>query len=164
MSASHQRTANEVGKDQENSLLPRSLPDAISYFSSQSRCVRLLASRRWRDGQVHCPVCGRTDARFMKTRTLWQCKAKHQRAQFSVTVGTIFEDSHISLSLWLTAIWRLANSQERISSYDLARDLRITQKSAWFLLKRLTAALRLRGIELTSLSEIAKGQARSARS
>jgi hypothetical protein len=101
-------------------------------------------------------VCGSTSVRFLATRQLWECKAKHAGVQFSVKIGTVFEDSHIPLGLWLVALWMLANSQRKISSYDLARELGITQKSAWFMLKRVAAGLHLRGVELKSMTSFTR--------
>jgi hypothetical protein len=156
MSAAQQKTANEPERDPENSSLPGTLTEAVSYFSSPLQCVRFLSSRRWPDGHVACPVCGSTSVRFLATRQLWECKAKHAGVQFSVKIGTVFEDSHIPLGLWLVALWMLANSQRKISSYDLARELGITQKSAWFMLKRVAAGLHLRGVELKSMTSFTR--------
>ena len=64
---------------------------------------------------------------------------RHPKSQFSVRAGTIFEDSHIPLGLWLAAIWMLAN-QGRPSSHEVARRLGITQKSAWSMLRRIKCA------------------------
>jgi len=155
-----QKTARDLYRERENISLPRTISDAVSYFSSPLNCLRLVSDRRWPEGVIHCPVCGRTDLRILATRNLWECKAKHAGAQFSVKIGTIFEDSHIPLRSWLIAIWMLANSPRRISSYQLARELGITQKSAWFMLHRIGAALQLRGIELPSLASGFRGETR----
>jgi transposase-like protein len=160
MSPAHQRSLLDPAAGPENSTVPENLSDAISYFSSPLQCVRFLSSRRWADGQVACPVCGSTNVRFLATRQLWECKAKHAGVQFSVKIGTVFEDSHIPLGLWLVSLWMLANSPRKISSYDLARELGITQKSAWFMLRRVAAALQIKGIELKSVAAFSKGTAR----
>jgi transposase-like protein len=91
---------------------------------------------------VRCPTCGRDDVRFIKTRRIWECKEKHPKRQFSAKVGTIFEDSAIPLEKWFPAIWLIANCKNGISSYELARDLGITQKSAWFMNHRIRLAMR----------------------
>lgn len=161
MSPTHQRTSNSIDIGQDNSSYPEVFSDALSYFSSPLQCVRFLSSRRWPDGQIRCPVCGSTSVRFLATRQLWECKAKHAGVQFSVKIGTVFEDSHIPLGLWLIALWMLANSQRKISSYDLARELGITQKSAWFMLRRVSAALQLRGIELKSVATFTRSNGRA---
>ena len=76
---------------------------------------------------------------YLATQKRWKCKAC--KKQFSVKVGTIFEDSPISLDKWLMALWMLVNCKNGISSYEVGRDLGITQKSAWFVLHRLRLAL-----------------------
>ena len=123
--------------------LPGDIDEARRWFSSPENCVRLIASRRWKDSEILCPVCGLPGPRFLTTRALWECKADHPKKQFSVRAGTLFEESHVSLQQWLTAIWILANSRAKVSSYRLARELGITQKSAWFLLFRVRIAFRL---------------------
>ncbi|MDR3713955.1 MAG: IS1595 family transposase [Puia sp.] len=95
---------------------------------------------RWPDGVVICPTCGGKDVTWMPTRSLYQCKGKHPKRQFSVKVGTIFEDSPISLGKWLLIGWMLANCRNGISSHEVARTIGITQKSAWFMLHRLRTA------------------------
>mgnify|MGYP003694126077 CR=1 FL=1 len=72
-----------------------------------------------------------------QSRRIWQCK--NCRKQFSVKVGTIFEDSPIPLSKWLPAMWMLVNCKNGVSSYEIARDLGVTQKTAWFMLHRLAS-------------------------
>jgi len=77
---------------------------------------------------------------FLANARLWKCYAKHPRQKFSIKVGTIFEDSPIGLDKWLPAMWLIANCKNGISSYELARDLGVTQKTAWFMLHRLRVA------------------------
>jgi predicted DNA-binding protein (UPF0251 family) len=84
-------------------------------------------------------MCGSQDVRYLASRELWECRMRHPKAQFSVRVGTIFEDSHIALGLWLTAIWMVANLSQ-LSSHEVARRLGITQKSAWSMLRRIKCA------------------------
>ncbi len=121
---------------------PESLQEAIVYFSDPNNCVEYLVARRWPDGKVTCPICGsdRVSAYDPKYRT-WQCSTHHPRRRFSVKVGTIFEDSPIRLDKWLTAVWMIANCKNGVSSYEIARDLRVTQKTAWFMLHRIRLAL-----------------------
>jgi transposase-like protein len=98
-----------------------------------------MARLRWFDGPV-CPSCQSKHLSFIKTRLTWTCL--ECRKQFSVKVGTIFEDSAIGLDKWLCALWMIANCKNGISSYEVARDLKITQKSAWFVLHRIRYAMR----------------------
>lgn len=123
--------------------LPGDLIEAREWLSIPQNCIFFIASRRWPEGEALCPVCGRNDARFLATRAVWECKADHPGKQFSVRAGTLLEESHVSLEQWLTAVWILANATRRISSYELARQLHITQKSAWFMLRRIRAAYRV---------------------
>jgi transposase-like protein len=122
------------------SPLPTTLVEAIRYFSDPDTCLALMVSLRWPNG-VTCPTCGRTDARFISTRRLWECKDKHPRRQFSVKVGTIFEDSPLGLDKWLPAIWMIANCKNGVSSHEMARSLGVTQKTAWFMLHRIRLAM-----------------------
>lgn len=111
------------------------------YFANPDNCLNFMVERRWPDG-VECPTCGSKDVRFNPTRRLWECKQKHAKRQFSVKVGTIFEDSALPLDKWLIAMWMLANCKSGISSYEIGRALGITQKSAWFMLHRIRLAMR----------------------
>src|SRR5438094_8743975 len=120
---------------------PKTLQEAIVYFTDADRCLDYLALRRWPDGMPVCPVCGRKDAKFLANQRKWQCKSVHHHRQFSVKVGSIFEDSPIPLEKWLPAVWVIVNCKNGISSYELARDLGVTQKSAWFMLHRIRKAM-----------------------
>jgi transposase-like protein len=120
---------------------PATLLDAIRYFADEDRCLSFLVSLRWPDGNVRCPHCGRTDVIFLSAYRRWKCREKHPRRQFSIKVGTIFEDSPIGLDKWLPALWMLVNDKNGISSYEVARALGVTQKTAWFMMHRLRVAL-----------------------
>ncbi|MGH9666142.1 MAG: IS1595 family transposase, partial [Bryobacteraceae bacterium] len=119
---------------------PLTLEEAIIYFSNPDNCISYLVARRWKDGVV-CPTCGSREVAFVASRRLWQCKTRHPKAQFSIKVGTIFEDSPITLDKWLLAMWMLANFKNGVSSYEIHRATGITQKSCWFMLQRLRLAL-----------------------
>jgi hypothetical protein len=116
---------------------PKTLQEAIKYFSDSNNCMKWLVAKRWPDGVVTCPTCGRTDATFLPDLGKWQCKSAHKSRQFSAKVGTIFEDSHIPLEKWLVALWMICNCKNGISSYEIHRTVGVTQKSAWFMLHRL---------------------------
>ncbi|MGA3186307.1 MAG: IS1595 family transposase [Bryobacteraceae bacterium] len=120
---------------------PKTLQDAILYFADTDNCISYLVARRWKNGVV-CPTCGSENVAYVASRRLWQCKTRHPKAQFSIKVGTIFEDSPIGLDKWLLGMWMLANCKNGISSYELHRATGISQKSAWFVLHRLRMALR----------------------
>jgi len=119
---------------------PRTLQEAIVYFANPDNCVAYLVARRWPAG-VMCPACMRLDVAYVPARRVWQCKTRHPKSQFSVKVGTIFEDSPISLDKWLMAMWMLANCKNGVSSYEIHRATGISQKSAWFMLQRIRLAL-----------------------
>jgi transposase-like protein len=119
---------------------PKSLQEAILYFSNPDNCLNYLVARRWPKGVV-CPTCGSENVSFSASRRIWQCSTHHPKRQFSVKVGTIFEDSPIGLDKWLAATWMLTNCKNGISSYEIGRALRVTQKSAWFMLHRIRLAL-----------------------
>lgn len=119
---------------------PLTLQEAIVYFADPDNCISYLVARRWQDGVV-CPTCRSKDVSFVASRRLWQCKTRHPRAQFSIKVGTIFEESPITLDKWLLAMWMLANCKNGVSSYEISRATGITQKSCWFMLQRLRLAL-----------------------
>lgn len=110
------------------------LMDAILYFSDPMICLETVSKAKWPKGPT-CPKCQSQRLSFLRTRRMWTCL--DCRKQFSVKVGTIFEDSAIGLDKWLTAMWLIANCKNGISSYELARDIKVTQRTAWFMLQRL---------------------------
>ncbi|MHB8589889.1 MAG: IS1595 family transposase [Candidatus Dormibacteraceae bacterium] len=116
---------------------PQTLIEAIRHFSDPGVCLDYMVKLRWPDGRVICPTCGNDEVGFIATRRVWECKNKHPRRQFSIKVGTVFEDSPIGLDKWLAAIWLIANAKNGISSYEIARSLGVTQKTAWFMLQRI---------------------------
>jgi transposase-like protein len=118
--------------------LPSTLLEAIRYFSDLDVCTQYVAGLRWPNGPV-CPRCLGHEHSYLTTRRLWKCKGC--KKQFSVKVGTVFEDSPLGLDKWLPAVWLAANSKNGISSHELARALGITQKSAWFVLQRIRLAM-----------------------
>jgi transposase-like protein len=118
---------------------PKTLLEAIQHFSDEQVCIDTVAGMRWLNGAV-CPDCETGSPYYIKTQKRWKCR--ECRRQFSVKVGTIFEDSPISLTKWLPALWLLCNCKNGVSSYEIARDLGITQKSAWFMLQRLRLVMK----------------------
>jgi hypothetical protein len=120
---------------------PRTLQQAILFFANYDNCHEALCAVRWPDGIVRCPRCGSDKVTYLAGARVWKCYAKHERAKFSLKVGTVFEDSPLPLQKWLPALWLLTNCKNGISSYELGRALDITQKSAWFMLHRLRLAL-----------------------
>jgi transposase-like protein len=120
---------------------PKTLQQAIEFFSDELRAIGYFVQVRWPDGNVKCPTCGAENAKWLDKQKRFQCKSKHPCRQFSVKVGTIFEDSPLPLKHWLLATWQLTNCKNGLSSYELARAIGVTQKSAWFMLHRIRLAM-----------------------
>jgi transposase-like protein len=120
---------------------PKSLLQATRYFADPDVCVDFVASMRWPEG-VTCPHCNGKRVSYLSSRRIWKCMAKDCHKQFSVKTGSIFEDSPIALDKWLIAIWLVVNCKNGISSYEIMRDLKVTQKSAWFMLHRIRLGLK----------------------
>src|ERR1700751_5196215 len=110
---------------------PKTLLEVVQYFTDEQTCIDAVASLRWPNG-VECPFCHHKEHYYLATQKRWKCKAC--KKQFSVKVGTIFEDSPIPLQKWLPALWMLVSAKNGVSSYEIHRSLGITQKSAWFVL------------------------------
>jgi transposase-like protein len=121
---------------------PKTLLDAVKFFSDYENCRSFMVEARWPDGIVKCPTCGSDHVTYMVNTRRWKCYGKHPRAQFTLKVGTIFEDSPIGLEKWIPTLWLIVNCKNGISSYEVARGLGVTQKTAWFMLHRLRLALR----------------------
>lgn len=120
---------------------PRTLQQAVVYFSDKGRCNQFMIEARWPDGKVRCPQCDSERVTYMASVDRWKCYGKHPRQQFSLKVGTIFEDSPLGLDKWLVAVWLITNAKNGISSYELARALGVTQKTGWFMLHRIRLAM-----------------------
>lgn len=118
---------------------PKSLTEAIRYYADPDRCVEIVKAMRWPGQEPSCPHCAGVRHYWLDKQRKWKCA--RCRKQFSVKVGTIFEDSPIALDKWLIAVWMVANCKNGISSYELARDIGVTQKSAWFMLHRIRLAM-----------------------
>jgi transposase-like protein len=118
---------------------PRTLQEAIVYFSDPDRAFEYAVKLRWPDGKIICPRCSSEQNYFIKTRKLWLCRGCDK--QFTLKVNTIFEDSALGMDKWMAAFWMLVNCKNGVSSMEIHRAIGVTQKSAWFMLQRLRAAL-----------------------
>ncbi|MGD0133015.1 MAG: IS1595 family transposase [Bryobacteraceae bacterium] len=123
------------------SASPKTLQEAILYFADYENCRRFMIELRWADGKVLCPQCGSDKVTYLSNAKLYKCYGDHPKPKFSLKIGTIFEDSPIGLDKWLAGLWLLVNCKTGISSYEIGRDLGISQKSAWHLAHRLRFAL-----------------------
>jgi transposase-like protein len=124
--------------------VPRTLEEAIVYFADEDNAFAYAVAVRWPEG-VFCPWCDSSEHSFISSRRIWCCKGC--KRQFSVRVGTIFEDSPIRLGKWFTGIWMLINCKNGVSSYEMHRALGVTQKTAWFLLHRIRAAIKAKSFD-----------------
>ena len=116
-----------------------SLLQMMEAFPDEQVCIDHLRAIRWKDG-AFCPHCGSTKVYHFSDRRTHKCGDCRQR--FSIKVGTIFEDTKLPLRKWFIAIWLITSHKKGIASTQLAKDLKITQKSAWFVLHRLRYAAR----------------------
>jgi transposase-like protein len=123
-------------------IQPDSLLEATRYYADLDRCQALLVQARWPNGVV-CPTCGASGNKigYLAAQRRWQCYNRHPRRQFSVKVGTIFEDSPITLDKWFVAIWLITAAKNGVSSYEIHRSIKVTQKTAWFMLHRIRLAM-----------------------
>src|SRR5579872_6587565 len=128
--------------------LPATLMEAIRYFADPQVCVDFFADLKWGGKGPECPRCAGNALSYLKTRLMWKCKVCAK--QFTVKVGTILEDSPIGLDKWACAMWMLGNCKNGVSSYEIARDLGVTQKTAWFMNHRIRFAIHQGGISKLS--------------
>lgn len=121
--------------------VPTTLLEAVRAFADPQVAHDYFVQMRWPYG-IACPRagCGSADVAKIKNRNAWRCRDCDR--QFTVKVGTVFEDSPIGFDKWLPAIWLLANTKNGTSSCELARALHVTQKTAWFMLHRVRLTMR----------------------
>jgi transposase-like protein len=129
---------------------PKTLQGTIRYFAEFENCKAFMVSLRWPDGTVKCPRCGSDRVFWIEKERVWKCYGKHDHAKFSLKTGTVMEDSPISIDKWLTALWLVVNCKNGISSCEVARQLGVTQKSAWFMDHRIRMSLHSGSIERVS--------------
>ena len=121
---------------------PKTLLEAIQYFTDPENCRKFMVELRWLDGIVRCPICGSEKVELPEKSRLYFCNHQASASQkFSLKVSTILEDSPIGLDKWFPAMWLLANCKNGISSYEVAKAIGVTQTSAWFMLHRIRLAM-----------------------
>lgn len=123
----------------------KSLPQLLKYFEKEETCIAYLELQRW-GGNIVCPHCGHN--KVYHTARGYKCAEKTCRKKFSVTSGTILESTKIKLQTWFAAFYLVTSHKKGISSHQLARDLNITQKSAWFVLHRIREMLKDRNPDM----------------
>jgi len=120
---------------------PKTLQQAIQFFSDFENCRQFMISVRWEDGVVRCPTCDSEKVTYLANAKVYRCYGNHPKQKFSLKVGTIFEDSPLPLEKWLPAVWLICGAKNGISSYEVHRALGVTQKSAWFMMHRIRLAM-----------------------
>jgi transposase-like protein/IS1 family transposase len=129
----------------------KTLPDLMIAFQDPQTAIDHFKAIRWADG-IRCPYCDHDKAYELSRKNIYRCA--ECRTNFSVTVGTIFEDTKLPLRIWFGAIWLITNHPKGIASTTLAKDLGITQKSAWFVLHRLRHAARTRSFNKPLIGKV----------
>lgn len=129
-----------------------SFSSMLAALSDEESCRDYLQSKIWEDGTPTCPYCGAKEHYMLKTkgefRGMYKCAAKGCKKRYTVTIGTMFEGSHIPLRKWFIAIYLFSMHKKGISSHQLATDLGITQKSAWYVLHRIREAFGIGDTEI----------------
>ena len=128
----------------------KTLQEAVIHFADYDNCYKMMVELRWPDGKVKCPHCGSEKVTYLAKNRVWKCYTGHAQPTFSLKTGTVFEESRLGLDKWLPALWLVVNCKNGISSCELARDLGVTQKTAWFMAHRLRFALTDGGFGLLS--------------
>jgi transposase-like protein len=120
----------------------KTLQDAVLYLSDFETCRAVMTKSRWPDGAIRCPRCNSDHVVWLEKARVWKCYRKHDHPKFSLKTNTVFEDSPLGLDKWLPALWLVVNCKNGVSSCKTARDLGVTQKTAWFVNHRLRFALK----------------------
>ena len=120
---------------------PKTLQEAMVYFSDPQRCHEFMMKLRWPHGKVRCPRCSSLEVSYLPNAGVFKCYEKHPKQKFSLKVGTVFEDSPIGLDKWLPVMWLVVNSKNGVSSWEIHRAMGVTQKTAWFMLQRARLAM-----------------------
>jgi len=128
-----------------------SLLELVTAIPDEQAAIDHFTAIRWKDGQF-CPYCGSVELYHFSDKKTHKCADKDCRQRFSIKVGTIFEDTKIPLRKWMIAIWFITSHKKSIASTQLAKDLKVTQKTAWFMMHRLRHAVRTRSFNSTPLT------------
>jgi transposase-like protein len=137
---------------------PKTLQEAIQFFSEFENCRQFMILVRWSDGKVRCPLCGSEKVTYLEKARLYRCYSDHARQKFSLKVGTVFEDSPVPLEKWLPALWLMVACKNGVSSYEIHRALGVTQKTAWFMLHRIRLAMQSGGFgRMTKIGDGGEG-------
>jgi len=125
----------------------RNLKEVLQKFTDDAVCRHWLESQRW-DGVPVCAHCGHQGAYKLGDGKTYKCSSKECHKKFTVTKGTVFENTNIPLNTWFAAVYLATAHKKGISSLQLSRDLGITQKTAWFMLHRIRKAFTVNAPEM----------------
>ena len=139
----------EIG--QKTKILVMNLFETRKRFSTKKKCIHYLEERRWGNTPI-CPYCSSSKFSTRPKEYRYQCNSCN--SAYSVTVGTIFHDSNLSLPTWFLAISLILNAKKGISSRQLARDLGINKNTAWYLQMRVRRAMREDSSVLAGMVEV----------
>lgn len=120
----------------------KNLIELTNKLNSEQACIDYLAAQRWQDGKAVCVYCGHEKCYRIEGGKRFKCANKTCYKRFHVTVGTIFHASNISLQKWFMAIYIATAHKKGISSYQLGKDIGVSQKTAWFMLHRIREGMR----------------------
>lgn len=126
-------------------MTPTSIIEVFEYLSDERRCLELLYQLRWSEG-VKCTFCKHLKIYVLNGKNK-RFKCAKCKKQFSLIKGTVFENSPISLQKWFTAIYFMMSDKKGISSMQLSRYLKVTQKTAWFMLQRIRYMVRQKSMK-----------------
>lgn len=133
----------------------KNLQEMITKLNTPEKCREYLAAQRWPDNIPVCPYCGHKGAYSIENGKRYKCSSKECYQKFSITVGTIFQDSNIALPKWFMAVFLATAHKKGISSYQLAKDIGVSQKSAWFMLHRIRELMKPKNdIALDNIVEV----------
>ena len=125
----------------------KNLKDLMKKFADEDKCREFLIQQRW-NGKPRCPKCDTENPYTIENGKRFKCSNNKCYAKFTVTVGTVFHASNISLSTWFPAMYLIISHKKGISSVQLAKDLGVTQKTAWFMLHRIRESLKDKNSQL----------------
>lgn len=130
------------------------LQSVIREFATEDKCIAYLVRQRW-NGVPTCPYCNSTKSYTIEGGKRFKCADKTCHKKYSVTVGSIFHASNIPLTKWFPAMYLISSHKKGISSVQLAKDLDVTQKTAWFMLHRIRESLKEKNSQLlTGIVEV----------
>ena len=124
----------------------------MAAFPDEQTAIDHFTAIRWKDG-AYCPLCGSTKVYHFSDKRTHKCGDCRKR--FSIKVGTIFEDTKIELRKWMMAVWLVTSHTKGVASTQLAKDIGVTQKTAWFMLHRLRHAAATKSFNAPLSGEIA---------